>query len=360
MWAVDVKIPDAPPKVLRRAPLLLLLCAVPALAERGELNTLTGDWKCQSGDDIRWAQPAFDDASWPTVHVPGSRLPVEQGPVWLRIRVLVDPQTTDLAVGTAALAEASEIYWNGTKLGGAGYFRESGKPDWDVMARAVALPVPRQTIPANGQVLIALRLSRPASNKDFERNLTESSLFVGNEGLVRDMATGPLSFPAVPPSSAMFNGMSGRTDVVIHANMLLFGLHMVMVARSAPELPVMMWFGINNLFFGAGMVVIMYCLEATFAGLFLWYRVFAVLMTIALSAYMEVFYQLAGFRSRLLRIAAYGLAGAGMLVNLAAPDLIPPVAAAALRWGQTDDITAVTVEYSGAAANRFAGVSHGA
>src|SRR6185437_1181004 len=31
------------------------------------ITILDGQWRFQSGDDLRWADPAFDDSSWPTV-----------------------------------------------------------------------------------------------------------------------------------------------------------------------------------------------------------------------------------------------------------------------------------------------------
>jgi hypothetical protein len=41
------------------------------------ITILEGQWRFQTGDDLRWADPAFDDSSWPTVSL-GSPL-VEQG-----------------------------------------------------------------------------------------------------------------------------------------------------------------------------------------------------------------------------------------------------------------------------------------
>ena len=32
-----------------------------------EVITLDGPWRFQQADDLRWADPAFDDSSWPTV-----------------------------------------------------------------------------------------------------------------------------------------------------------------------------------------------------------------------------------------------------------------------------------------------------
>src|SRR5579863_609254 len=41
------------------------------------ITILDGQWRFQAGDDLRWADPAFDDSSWPTVSL--SSALVEQG-----------------------------------------------------------------------------------------------------------------------------------------------------------------------------------------------------------------------------------------------------------------------------------------
>ena len=69
------------------------LCALPVFAQpspsavnaggngtaagiRG-ITILDGQWRFQAGDDLRWADPAFDDSSWPMVSLSSSL--VEQG-----------------------------------------------------------------------------------------------------------------------------------------------------------------------------------------------------------------------------------------------------------------------------------------
>ena len=40
---------------------------------------LDGMWKHHTGDDPRWADPAFDDSAWPTVSMPGRPTPPGTG-----------------------------------------------------------------------------------------------------------------------------------------------------------------------------------------------------------------------------------------------------------------------------------------
>ena len=98
-----------------------------------------------------WAAPDFDDSAWPTVKVPGSALPRQSGRWWLRFRVSV-PAGEKITLGTAPLAEALEIYWNGVKVGTLGF------PGFDLFPRSVMASA---IVPADGRAVIALRIDRP-------------------------------------------------------------------------------------------------------------------------------------------------------------------------------------------------------
>src|SRR5258706_9060460 len=127
----------------------------------GAPASLSGVWRWQAGDDVTWAQPGFDDSAWPVVQVPGSNLPVKEGFVWLRLHVTAPERSRNLAIGLGALAEASEIYWDGRHIGGLGTFHSSGMPRCDILLRPVAVRVPFEVIATNSKTVIALRLYRP-------------------------------------------------------------------------------------------------------------------------------------------------------------------------------------------------------
>ena len=38
--------------------------------ELRQLLELSGNWKFELGDDVRWSDPAFDDSKWDRIHVP--------------------------------------------------------------------------------------------------------------------------------------------------------------------------------------------------------------------------------------------------------------------------------------------------
>ncbi|MFL6450061.1 MAG: SpoIIE family protein phosphatase [Bryobacteraceae bacterium] len=81
--------------------------------------TLDGTWRWHSGDDRRWASPAFDDSGWPALRVPG---PVPNSRAyWIRLSVALGP-TTDPASMLGPIAYMNEVYWDGEHIGDFGNF----------------------------------------------------------------------------------------------------------------------------------------------------------------------------------------------------------------------------------------------
>lgn len=106
--------------------------------------TLSGPWRFHVGDDLRWADPGFDDSAWETVdlaapasatdgdvglpnYAPGWSAhghPGYEGYAWYRLALsLRTPIDESLALlGPWAVDSAYQIYANGTLLGGVGNF----------------------------------------------------------------------------------------------------------------------------------------------------------------------------------------------------------------------------------------------
>jgi hypothetical protein len=105
---------------------------------------LDGPWRFKTGDDLRWADPRFDDRSWATLSLgaPANANDGDQGIshyaagwaahgygrysgfAWYRIRVAsAMPGDGDLALlGPAMVDSAYQMYVNGRLLGGIGEF----------------------------------------------------------------------------------------------------------------------------------------------------------------------------------------------------------------------------------------------
>jgi hypothetical protein len=86
---------------------------------------LEGPWRFQIGDNPQWADPAFDDSSWPTVMLgkPLSELGFDSyaGYAWYRIRVNARPlqpsgETLDLQLTTHTIGQVA-VFVNGNAIG---------------------------------------------------------------------------------------------------------------------------------------------------------------------------------------------------------------------------------------------------
>jgi hypothetical protein len=140
-------------------------------------HLLTGPWRFQLGDDMRWAAPGFDDSSWENVdltpapgahdsdvgltdYVPGWRARGHEGRsgyAWYRLHVTVDAPAgarLDL-LAPAYVEDAYQVFWNGTLMGGSGDF--SGKTPVVYSTRPQVLHVPPSAMNAHDTV-IAIRV----------------------------------------------------------------------------------------------------------------------------------------------------------------------------------------------------------
>lgn len=139
--------------------------------------TLNGPWAFQVGDDLRWAQPGFDDSGWSRVdltpvpgatdgdvglpnYVPGWTAkghPGYHGYAWYRIRLNVTPPAGEhlALLGPWAVDSAYQVYANGALVGGIGDF-SGATPVAHGYHYPLMITLPTQ--PAGGAVVIAIRV----------------------------------------------------------------------------------------------------------------------------------------------------------------------------------------------------------
>ncbi len=157
---------------------VLLALAGPCFAQNIDFFSLqkpinlAGKWKFQPGDDLHWAQPQFDDASWQKLQVPqdwGSQgFEGYTGFAWYRLSLQLcaarcdsEPATKEalygLAVTLGSVQSAYELYAGGKLLGGKGSLppHAVGSFDQHGMFR-----IPRSAIDAQGRLVLALRVWR--------------------------------------------------------------------------------------------------------------------------------------------------------------------------------------------------------
>src|SRR3954471_19622365 len=115
-------------------------------------------WREMRGDDLRWAQPNFDDSAWRLGRGP-LRTPTTAGYVggvhWYRATYVLPPgfQGEEVAIGMGPLDDAYEVDVEGVLAGGFGKWEP--KPVF-YKERHLVLPVPPGVIKGE-QVHVAIR-----------------------------------------------------------------------------------------------------------------------------------------------------------------------------------------------------------
>ncbi len=156
-----------------------LVAAQPAAAMHVKLGNaaveLFGPWKFHTGDDLRWAQPDFDDSGWDTMdmtppagtadatlgssgYIPGwtdRGYAGYSGYAWYRLTVDVQGADDPLALKMPDNADdAYQVYVNGQRIGTFGRFTAHGVTAYSTLPRAFRLPEDLRS----GQVTIAIRM----------------------------------------------------------------------------------------------------------------------------------------------------------------------------------------------------------
>ncbi len=118
---------------LKRASLLGLMLLVSVVASWAQadwhrISDLSGTWKFELGDDLRRAEPKFDDSKWEPITVPGrwedQGYPGYDGYAWYRKHFTIqkDDVNKGLFLRLGAVDDVDEVYINGHLVGFYGTF----------------------------------------------------------------------------------------------------------------------------------------------------------------------------------------------------------------------------------------------
>ena len=157
--------------------------------DRLQIATLDGQWRFHAGDDPRWANPNFNDSSWPLVRSdkswPEQNLPVASGSYWYRVRVFVPAGAASLSLYCPALHFSYQVFADGRLLGGVGAMPPHPHPT-GVVARVFA--VSTATSPQAHTVVIAIRGWRwPVWDQVYTYGL-EPGIRIGQAQLIQQTA----------------------------------------------------------------------------------------------------------------------------------------------------------------------------
>lgn len=173
--------------------LLSFLQLLPAQAADREISSfehivdLRGKWKFKTGDDLRWAEPDFDDSPWEELYVPvpwGKQGHYDySGIAWYRLKLHVaDKESRKQFTGiTIGFVDSSyELYAGGRKIGRAGWLPPFPKMEYD---RTATFRIPQESFSDDGQLSLALRV--------WKSNVKEAELGGPYE---RSFLLGPIEF----------------------------------------------------------------------------------------------------------------------------------------------------------------------
>jgi phosphoserine phosphatase RsbU/P len=127
---------------MRRAlPLVLatLCAAATAPAQHFDLGKdripiadLNGPWRFHTGDDLRWADPSFDDSNWPPLDSDRSWVeqgyPEYNGIAWYRFKVDVPVGMDDLSLFLPQIWSCYEVYADGKLIAAFGKMPPNSSP----------------------------------------------------------------------------------------------------------------------------------------------------------------------------------------------------------------------------------------
>jgi len=108
--------------------LLMFICGSVFPQSWDRLVNLRGGWKFSIGDDIKWANPKFDDKSWEVIKVPSSweeeGFHGYNGYAWYRKHFTISSSMKDrnITVKLGRIDDVDEVYINGNLIGSSGTF----------------------------------------------------------------------------------------------------------------------------------------------------------------------------------------------------------------------------------------------
>ena len=144
--------------------LVAVLSLTPAGALRAQeirpLLDLRGEWKFELGDDVRWADPKFDDDKWTEIAVPSpwedQGYPGYDGYAWYRkhFNLPTGWESKDIVLELGTIDDVDETYLNGQFLDYTGEFPPHYMTAYSMYRR---YPVPHELL-VPGDNVIAVRV----------------------------------------------------------------------------------------------------------------------------------------------------------------------------------------------------------
>jgi len=147
---------------------VLLLSTLAASAQvfdfdsgRIPIASLSCPWRFHTGDDLRWADPTFDDSAWVLIRMDQSRSGEEHvdqaGISWYRLQVVPPRQPIQLALLVPEILDNYQIFANGELIGKIGGMPPNAQA---MIARNMLFRIPESAVQPGRPLVLAIRVWR--------------------------------------------------------------------------------------------------------------------------------------------------------------------------------------------------------
>jgi hypothetical protein len=210
---------------------------------RQTIASLDGRWRFHPGDDIRWAQPGFDDSHWPLLDSTRSwyeqGYPGLSGWAWYRFAVVLPAGSESLELRLPMIFTAYEAYADGQKIGACGNPRPGA---FVVAMRRCAFRLPAEDRLHPHWMHVALRVwHEPLWSSFAPGGSTSAGALIGNAGLVAEK----VKFGALEQTTENTDLLF---DAVLRAIIGAVVLGLFLLRRGEREY---LWFALIQIFGGA-------------------------------------------------------------------------------------------------------------
>jgi hypothetical protein len=212
------------------------------------VTELNGPWHFNTGDNVAWSDPAFDDSAWPllTADKPWFKqgYPDYRGVAWYRIRLIVPTTARNLALYIPFISNSAQIFANGHLIGHIGELPPKPRIVLSPHARFL---IPDSALQPGRPLVLALRIWR-----------WESDTFIFGAGFDAPPAIGDAAAISIVQTLYKRSDFWKQSQMVlgVFANLLtaVAALFLFALRRREREY---LWFGIAQLFWASQLIVFM-------------------------------------------------------------------------------------------------------
>ena len=162
-------------------------------ASRLPITQIDSAWRFHLGDDPNWAQPGFDDTSWPILKPETDwttqGYPKETELAWFRFHLLVPAHTQSLVLKLPGIEKSFQLFCDGQLIGQVGTLPPGPAHNVIGAPRVFTLPVNSGSTPKN--ITVALRLWQDTATAGARASILDGAAYAGSTGAMLDyFATG--------------------------------------------------------------------------------------------------------------------------------------------------------------------------